>query len=121
MQKELQNFFKEINGGKLRGYQKIIANALNIDVTAVSKWSSGVAKPSEDNIRKMANIFKKSQEELERIFNNNSKVQSYKNRNELDFYKKELVLRDEMIALLKDKIKVLEDKNKSLETKLKNK
>ncbi len=109
MQEKLEEFFKEINGGKLRGSQKILADAVGIDVTAVSKWSSGVASPSEDNIKKMARIFKKSQEELTEIFADNSKIQNYKKQNEIDFYKKELALRDKIIELLEEKIRRFEN------------
>ncbi len=125
MHKGLKELYKEINGGKIRGVRKVIASALGIDETAVSKWSSGETKPSEENIEKMAKIFNKHEDRLTKIFAENARSLNYKNQTELDFYKKELAMKDEMIELLKDKIECqkrnFEETIKKLEEKISGK
>lgn len=111
MQEALEKFLKEINNGKIRGSQQVIAKALGIDYTSVSKWYSGKNKPSEDNISKMAKKFKKSQKEIEKIFlSNSSEVREENiNKNELEILRKELRLKDEKINMLEKQIKFLEE------------
>lgn len=47
------------------GYsQKQLADMLQIDRTAVSKWEVGVAKPRAEILKKLSEIFKCSMEEL---------------------------------------------------------
>ncbi len=122
MNKELKEFVKEINKGKIRGSQQIIAKALGIDYTSVSKWYSGKNKPSEENIIKMANIFKKDAEEIKKIFFSNTTEQREENigRNEIELLKKEIVLRDEKISILEKQIKFLEEQVAFYKEKLKN-
>ncbi|MBQ3835351.1 MAG: helix-turn-helix transcriptional regulator, partial [Elusimicrobia bacterium] len=54
MQKILEDFLKNINNGRLFKAQITIASKLNIARASVSKWCSGKAMPSEENIKKMA-------------------------------------------------------------------
>ncbi len=115
MNKNLEKFLKEINNGILKNSQKVIANALNIDITAVSKWCKGKNKPSEENIIKMAKIFKKSEEEIKNIFGSdiycdNEKINMIQDENKK--LKKEIEIRDELINFQREKIKSLEKKIK---------
>ncbi|MBQ3834887.1 MAG: helix-turn-helix transcriptional regulator [Elusimicrobia bacterium] len=113
MSNKIKEFLKEINNGKIRGSRKIIADALGINETAISKWSKGRTQPSKENISKMAKIFKKSQSELEEIFSSNIFIKDediYLILEENKKLKKELEIRDDLIKLLKDKIKVFENK-----------
>ena len=115
MQNKIKEFLKEINKGKLRGSRKIIADALGINETAISKWSKGRTQPSKENISKMSKIFNKSQEELEKIFSSSTFIKDedvsliLEENNKL---KKELDVRDDLIKFLKDKIKFLEQELK---------
>lgn len=138
MQKKIQDFLKEANNGRIYNAQQVVAKALGIDATSVSKWCTGKTKPSEENIMKMAKVFKKSPEEIEKIFVSNSGIISSGNsknninsNNNQDNSKLELL--DEKIKRLeleidllkrdnevfKNKIKLLEDKIKLLESKRK--
>ncbi len=119
MQKELIAFYKEINGGKIRGARKIIADALEIDETAVSKWNSGENKPSEENIEKISKIFNKSEEEIKKIFNLNLKALKYKNQSDIDFYKKELSIKNDLLEILKNEIISVRKENKEFRDKIK--
>ena len=63
-----EELLKAFNGGILRGSQAKLANLLEISTPTVSEWVSGKKKPSEENIKKMAKIFRKTEQELKTIW-----------------------------------------------------
>ena len=102
MDEKKVKFLRDINDGKIKGAQRLIAKSLGIAESSVSIWFTDNKKPSLDSILKMAEIFKKSEEEIREIFDvkqnqNFAAVQS----NE-DFYRKEIALRDDFIKSLKE-------------------
>ena len=122
MKKEIQDFLKEINDGKVYNAQKKLADMLSVDSAAVSKWCSGKALPSLDNISKMAKIFKKSEKEIKNIFSTEGKnldTSDFADVKDVEILKEKTNRHDTEIDYLKDKIKNLEDKFKMLEKKIK--
>jgi SOS-response transcriptional repressor LexA len=63
-----ETFLKEINNGILRGAQATLAKKLDVSPPSVMRWFSGEQVVSEENIKKMSKIFKKSEEEIKEIF-----------------------------------------------------
>lgn len=49
---------------KLNMLQAEVAAALNVDVSAVSKWEAGANKPTADNLIKLSKLFKCSIDSL---------------------------------------------------------
>lgn len=105
MQKEKIDFFKNINKGKLRGSQLKLAKLLGISHPAVGAWFKGIQTPSETNIKKMSKLFKKSEEELQKIFEINK--DSVSDRNFMVNDNKETYLAEKEIELLKRENAVL--------------
>lgn len=102
MNKVLITLLKSINNGKISGAQRRLASLLGVSEVSVSSWINKNKKPSEDNIMKMAKIFKKSEEEVENIFiENYEKEVSTKNDNDQKL--------EEENKLLKERIKFLEE------------
>ncbi len=109
-----KKFLQEINNGKIKGAQKLLAKKLGIAESSVTAWIKDNKQPSLDNISKMAKIFKKSESDIEKIFVSNSNFAGRDiniTNNTLDL-QKELALRDELIKFLKEKIETLEKKLK---------
>lgn len=73
---KIEELLKKWNDGILRGSKKALADKLGIPDTSVSHWIAGRAKPSETHIKKMAKIFKKSEEEIREIFNTEKENQN---------------------------------------------
>ena len=105
MNKEIIEFLKSINDGKVSGSKRKIARLLDVSDTAVSMWCKQEKKPSIDSIEKMAKIFNRSKEEIEKIFVLSS---DKKDENKNEFYEKELALKNEKIDILEKQIKFFE-------------
>ena len=108
---KIENFLKSINHQKLAGSKLKLAKALGISSTSVSKWCSGKAEPSIENIEKMAKIFNRTQEEIVNIFILSSDEQESSSSNKILL---------EEIKLLKQKIKFLETQIDFYKEKLSN-
>lgn len=66
--KTLENLLQEWNNGVLRGARRRLSEELKINEATVSMWVSGRAKASEENIKKMAKLFKISEHEIKAAF-----------------------------------------------------
>ena len=64
------------NEGNLRGSQAKLASLLKLSTPTISEWMAGKKNPGEKNIKKMAKIFKKSEEEIREIFNTEKENQN---------------------------------------------
>ena len=62
---------KKINNGKERGGQAILASKLNISTASVANWFSGKNYPTEENIKKIAQISNSNIEEVRKVFYEN--------------------------------------------------
>lgn len=102
MKKEIEEFLREINDGKINKAQKKLANLLGLSESAISRWLSGKAKPTDDNIVKMAKFVKKDPKEIQKIFAVNSVIGDNNT-----IINKELELKDKEIDVLKKEIEVL--------------
>ncbi len=89
-------FLQDINNGKIKGSQKVLADKLGIAGSAVTYWFKGEKNPSLDNIIKMAKIFNKSEQEIKDIF-------SIKNEFDKNNFNDIVISKD--IELLKEKTK----------------
>lgn len=49
---------------KAKMLQSDVAAALNVDISAVSKWEAGANKPTADNLIKLSKLFKCSIDSL---------------------------------------------------------
>lgn len=65
--KEIEKLFEE-KYGAIRGAQSRLAEELKTNQSTVASWVSGRNKPSIDLVKKMSKIFKKTEEEIFRIF-----------------------------------------------------
>ena len=124
MQKKIQDFLKEVNNGRIYNAQQVVAKALGIDATSVSKWCSGKTKPSAENILKMAKVFRKSPEEIEKIFVSNSGIiSSGSSRNNISISTQnnsKVELLEEKTKRLELEIDILKRDTEVLKTKIKN-
>ena len=68
----IEEVLKNWNGGFLRGAKKALADALGVPDASVSHWIAGRASPSEKHIKKMAKLFRFSEEEIKKLFQNSS-------------------------------------------------
>lgn len=59
---------KQINNGKERGAQTKLANDLAITTASVANWFSGKSYPTDENIKKIAKIYKLNFEEVRKAF-----------------------------------------------------
>ena len=110
----LNKFLKEINKGRLYKAQKILADKLDVSDVTVSKWCSGKMQPSDDNITKMAKLFKKSEKEIRDIFlNDNNTSKDIKESGDNNF------VDIKEFELLKQKVKNLELEIELIKTKIK--
>ncbi|MBQ3834283.1 MAG: helix-turn-helix transcriptional regulator [Elusimicrobia bacterium] len=103
MNKKQEELLKKINNGKIKGSQKQLAKILNISQVAISRWLNGTQSPSQENYEKMSKIFKKSEEEIEKIFSSNQNKNSESITQIIDFIKKENdLLRKDIKAIMED-------------------
>jgi transcriptional regulator with XRE-family HTH domain len=63
-----EELLKEWNNDVLRGSAAKLANILKLNPSSVSDWLSEKKFPSEENIKNMSKIFKKSEAEIKEIF-----------------------------------------------------
>lgn len=61
---------KEWNDGISRGAQAKLAKELNVSHVTILKWGKMELRPSEKQIRKMSILFKKTEEEIRAVFDN---------------------------------------------------
>ena len=59
---------KTINNGKERGAQTILASKLNITTASVANWFTGRNYPTDENIRRIASIYKLDVNEVRQAF-----------------------------------------------------
>lgn len=115
MKKELEEFLKSINNGKITGSQKKLSNMLHISKATISRWIQGTQKPSDDSLYTMATLFKKNIEELKKIFNINEPIKDYQ------ILQDKLSLKDKEIELANRKIEFLEEQVEYYKSKLETK
>jgi len=112
MNKNLEKFLKEINNGKIYGSNKKLATILKITEASVGQWIKGRNAPTEDNMQKIAKLFKKSIEEVREMFYDNCQKNfdnsgivgnnnSNNNFNNSDIKDIKIQLQDHEIRLLK--------------------
>ena len=116
------DILKEWNGGIIRGARAKFARVMNVSKVTVMRWVNGEV-PSEIQLKKMSQMFNKSEEEIKAMFvddnfinktvwkeNNRTIPQGYGNAgvDGLEEIKKEL----KEIILKMDKIVVLLEKRK---------
>jgi SOS-response transcriptional repressor LexA len=65
---KFEEMLKEWNNGILKGAQSRLANEMNLSHAAIVRWKKGIQFPSEENIKKMSKIFKKTEDKIERAF-----------------------------------------------------
>lgn len=108
MKKEIERFLRDVNDGKINKAQKKLADLLGLSESAISRWLSGKAKPTDDNIIKMAKIVNKKPEDIQKIFAVNSVVGDNNNINskELELKDKEIELKNKEIELLKRELEL---------------
>ena len=117
MDKKRIKFLQDINNGKIKGAQRIIAKKLGISDTSVSLWFKNDKKPSLDSIIKMAKVFKKSEAEIMDIFSvEETKISadnnSFADVRDIELIKEKMKRFETEIDYLKEKIKNLELKSK---------
>lgn len=105
-----EKLLKDFNSGIKSGSQSKLAKKLGIVSQSVNQWLSGKTIPSEENIVKMAKIFKISQKELENIFKLEEDDKTESLQKEIEKLKEELKLRDELIDFLRIENKNLKNK-----------
>lgn len=114
MKKEFEKFLREINDGKLNKAQKKLADLLGLTEASVSRWISGKAKPTDDNIIKMSKFVNKTPEEIQKIFainsniGDNNTISNELKDKEIELKNKEIELKDKEIELLKKELKIWE-------------
>ncbi len=69
MNKEFLNLLIAWNNGIERGAQAKLSKLLEVSKVTMLRWVKNDLKPSEKQIKKMAKILKKTEEELKNIFN----------------------------------------------------
>lgn len=114
MIKDLENLIKELNDGKLRGAPTTLAKMLKISDVSVHNWLVGKAIPSKENLNKIAKKVKRNPNDIQKIFIDNSVINSYNKESfnndairEIELLKKEIELKDKEIYLLKKEIEML--------------
>lgn len=111
MKKEIEDFLREINGGKINKAQKKLADLLKVSEPTVSNWLSGKIKMSDENAIKLANKTHRTREEIQKIFavnsviGDNNVVGELKNK-ELELKDKEIEIQKREIDLLKKELEV---------------
>ena len=110
-------FLQEINNGKIKGAQKLLAHKLKIAESTITLWFKGDKQPSLDNILKMAKVFNKAEKEIENIFSVKDKNFSIDTANFVDIRDFELIKEkikrfETEIILLKKEIELLKELKK---------
>lgn len=123
----LEELFKE-KYGVVRGAQVKLAKELKLTQGLITNWITGRRQPNIDHILKMSKIFKKSEDELKKIFGVEEKYhQSIGNRSShntqsingnLEIYRDKLT---ERLEKIEEKLKLIETKQDLILEKLKDK
>ena len=115
MDEELVALLKSINNGKFNGAKLKLAKHLKVSSASVSQWIAHKTEPSADNIEKMAKFFNVPSKTIQKIFlensniNSNNKINnSFNNTNskEVELLKKEIELKNKEIELLKKEMEL---------------
>lgn len=77
----LKNILTEWNDGIFRGAQAKFAREMGVSKVTVMRWLSGALPPSEKQIKNMAKLFKKSEEEIKSMFVVDNSVNQQANGN----------------------------------------
>ncbi len=107
MNDALEQLLKDLNNGQLHGAISNLGKILGVSHVAISNWVSGKAKPSEDNIKKIAQLLKRSEKEIQKIFDFSNSKNIIGNNNTMIINENEML--KEKNKLLQEKIKFLED------------
>lgn len=115
MEKEIEDLIKLLNNGKIYGINSKLAKKLQVSDVAVRNWFSGIAKPSKENICKLAKLIGKKEDDVKKIFelNYNSKNSNSFNNytmEEIKNYKERIKLLEEKISFLEEKIKFYKER-----------
>ncbi len=106
MDKRIVKLLKQINNGKFTGSRRKLARLLNVSDTSVSTWCRKEKKPSLDMISKMAKIFNISEDELEKIFLEDTEISvEQKLREENKLLKERVKFLEEQVEFYKEKVK----------------
>lgn len=76
-----KNILTEWNDGIFRGAQAKFAREMGVSKVTVMRWLSGALRPSEKQIKNMAKLFKKSEEEIKSMFVVDNSVNQQANGN----------------------------------------
>jgi transcriptional regulator with XRE-family HTH domain len=77
MSDKIKEFFKEINNGIYYGSQSKLARDINTQTSLACDYANGKSKPSENHVKKMAALYKKSEDEIKDIFSIREKCRVY--------------------------------------------
>lgn len=107
---KIEDFFKEINNGKLRGAQAKMARDLNTSTATTNRYFSGEQLPSAQAVKDLAKLYNKTEDEIKKIFNISEKEkpiqQNFKNK---DCHIQQVIGNFEA-ELIKEKLKSLDAK-----------
>ena len=107
---KIEDFFKEINNGKLRGAQAKLARDLHTSTATTNRYFSGEQVPSEQAIKDLAHIYKKSEEEIKEIFNVYEKEKPIQHNVKNKDCQIQQIIGNFEAELIKEKLKSLEAK-----------
>lgn len=107
---KIEDFFKEINNGKLRGAQAKMARDLDTSTATTNRYFSGEQVPSEQAIKDLAHIYNKSEEEIKKIFKVADKEKSVQHNFKNKDCQIQQIIGNFEAELIKEKLKTLEAK-----------
>ena len=67
--KKIEKMIMRINNGNIRGGQTKLASLINVSQPTVARWLTGAIEPTAENIKKMAEVFNCTAEEVRDAFN----------------------------------------------------
>lgn len=113
-EKTFLELLKKFNGGIVRGSQRSLAQKLNIDESSIANFRKGRQTPSEKLLKKMAQVLKTKESELQKIFEINNS--GYVSTGDINInYNEKLKIKNKEIELLKQENNLLKEKIKFLE------
>ncbi len=105
---EFEKLIRDFNSGFKAGSQTKLASELKVSVQAISSWINRKTLPSSENISKMSKIFKKKEEELQKIFSSTVSDTEQKLIEENKFLKERIKFLEEQVMFYKEKCAKLE-------------
>lgn len=112
MDAQIIELLKSINDGKLKGAKRKLAEKLKVSEQVVGYFCNKHREPSVDMLTKLAKVFHKSENELQKIFaiknNSDNNINSFNsdNQKEIELLKKEIELKNKEIELLKKEMEL---------------